>query len=208
MHGDDALSLADWRRRVSAMYQAARDEATHDPEAAWTEWRRSRDELFAAHPQSPVPLVSRLGFAGLTYFAYDPAGRVSAEVRRADPVSIELDVSTGAPVAFTRVGVCAFELDGGARTLDLFWLDGYAGGLFVPFRDATSGGETYGAGRYLVDSAKGADLGTDEDGRLVLDFNFAYNPSCAYDPIWSCPLAPPGNRIDAAVRAGERTPSL
>jgi uncharacterized protein (DUF1684 family) len=208
MDGDEALELADWRRRVSAIYQAARDEAAHDPEAAWTEWRHSRDELFAAHPQSPVPLLSRLGFAGLPYFDYDPAGRVAARVRRADPQSIALDVSSGEPVAFTRVGVCAFDLDGGEHTLDLYWLEGYGGGLFLPFRDGTSGGETYGAGRYLLDTVKGADLGTDEQGRLILDFNFAYNPSCAYDPIWSCPLAPPGNRLDAAVRAGERTPSL
>jgi hypothetical protein len=206
MDGDEALALADWRRRVSAIYQAARDEAPHDPEAACTDWRRARDELFAAHPQSPVPLVERLGFAGLRYFDYDPAGRVSAEVRRTDAQSIELDVSTGEPIAFTRVGACAFDLWGNAHTLDLFWLEGYAGGLFLPFRDRSSGEETYGAGRYLLDTAKGADLGTDERGRLILDFNFAYNPSCAYDPIWSCPLAPPGNRLDAAVRAGERTP--
>ena len=208
MNGEDALALADWRRRVAAIYQVARDEALHDPEAACVEWRRARDQLFAAHPQSPVPLVNRLAFAGLTYFPYDPAARVTAELRPADAEHITLEVSTGEPVGFSRVGVCAFELDGGERTLDLYWLTGYAGGLFLPFRDATSGGETYGAGRYLVDSAKGADLGTDEAGRLVLDFNFAYNPSCAYDPIWSCPLAPPGNRLDAAVRAGERTPSL
>jgi uncharacterized protein (DUF1684 family) len=206
MDGEQALALADWRRQVSAIYQAARDEAAHDPEVAWTDWRRSRDELFAAHPQSPVPLVQRLAFAGLRYFEYDPSGRVSAEMRRTEPQSIELDVSTGDPVAFTRVGACAFELDGAAHTLDLYWLDGYAGGLFLPFRDDTSGTDTYGAGRYLLDTAKGADLGTDERGRLVLDFNFAYNPSCAYDPIWSCPLAPPGNRLDAAVRAGEQTP--
>jgi uncharacterized protein len=208
MDGDQALELADWRRRVSAIYQAARDDATHDPEAAWTEWRRSRDELFAAHPQSPVSLVSRLGFAGLPYFDYDPAGRVTARVQPAAPESVALAVSTGEPVACTRIGVCAFELDGEELALELYWLDGYGGGLFLPFRDATSGRETYGAGRYLLDTVKGADLGTDEQGRLILDFNFAYNPSCAYDPTWSCPLAPPGNRLDTAVRAGERTRSL
>jgi uncharacterized protein len=208
MDGEDALALADWRRQVAAIYQVARDEARHDPEAAWAEWRRSRDQLFAAHPQSPVPLVNRLAFAGLAYFPYDPAARVPADLRPAEAEHITLEVSTGQPIAFTRIGVCAFELDGTERSLDLYWLAGYAGGLFLPFRDTTSGGETYGAGRYLMDSAKGADLGTDEGGRLVLDFNFAYNPSCAYDPVWSCPLAPPGNRLDAAVRAGERTPSL
>jgi uncharacterized protein (DUF1684 family) len=88
-------------------------------------------------------------------------------------------------------------------TLDLYWLDAYGGGLFVPFRDATSGDESYGAGRYVLDTIKGADLGA-RHGRLVLDLNFAYQPSCSYDPRWTCPLAPPANRLDVAVRAGER----
>ena len=87
--------------------------------------------------------------------------------------------------------------------LELYWLEGYGGGLFVPFADATSGRDTYGAGRYLLDTVKGADLGQ-RDGRLVMDFNFAYQPSCAYDPRWTCPLAPPANRLSVAVRAGER----
>jgi uncharacterized protein (DUF1684 family) len=87
--------------------------------------------------------------------------------------------------------------------LDLYWLEGYGGGLFVPFADATSGDETFGAGRYLLDTVKGADLGT-EHGRLVLDFNFSYQPSCAYDSRWACPLAPPANRLDMRVEAGER----
>ena len=82
-------------------------------------------------------------------------------------------------------------------------LDGYGGGVFLSFADATSGTETYGACRYLLDTVKGSDLG-EHGGRLVLDFNFAYNPSCAYDPRWVCPLAPPGNRLAIPVRAGER----
>lgn len=91
-------------------------------------------------------------------------------------------------------------------SLDLFWLDSYGGGLFVPFADATSGKESYGAGRYVLDTIKGADLGT-EDGLLVLDLNFAYQPSCSYDPRWTCPLALPGSRLDVAVHAGERLSS-
>jgi uncharacterized protein (DUF1684 family) len=101
--------------------------------------------------------------------------------------------------------VARFEFDGVERELELYWLDGYGGGLFLPFRDGTSGSETYGAGRYLLDTVKGADLGTDGD-RLVLDFNFAYNPSCAYDPKWVCPLAPYPNRLVTPIRAGERYP--
>jgi uncharacterized protein (DUF1684 family) len=87
--------------------------------------------------------------------------------------------------------------------LELYWLEGYGGGVFLPFRDATAGAETYGAGRYLLDTVKGSDLGM-QDGRLVLDFNFAYNPSCSYDDRWACPLAPPANRLEAVIRAGER----
>ena len=106
-------------------------------------------------------------------------------------------------MAFVRFAVARFALGEAECELELYWLDAYGGGLFVPFADATSGAETYGAGRYLLDTVKGADLGT-EDGRLVLDFNLAYNPSCSYDPRWACPLTPPANRLSVTVRAGEQ----
>ena len=96
-------------------------------------------------------------------------------------------------------------LPDGEASLDVFWMRGYAGGLFLPFLDGTSGTETYGAGRYLLDTAKGADLGGDAaSGTLVLDLNFAFHPSCAFDPRWACPLAPPSNRLAARIEAGER----
>jgi hypothetical protein len=106
-------------------------------------------------------------------------------------------------MAFSRFGLARFVHAGTEMSLELYWLEGYGGGLFVPFADATSGEQTYGAGRYLLDTVKGADLGQ-QDGRLVLDFNFAYPPSCAYDPRWTCPLPPPANRLGVPVRAGER----
>jgi uncharacterized protein (DUF1684 family) len=87
--------------------------------------------------------------------------------------------------------------------LSLFWISGYGGGVFVPFADATSRETTYGGGRYLLDTIKGADLGSTPEGEIILDFNFAYNPSCAYNPRWTCPLAPPENRLPFAVTAGE-----
>ena len=95
-----------------------------------------------------------------------------------------------------------FELYGVACSLALYWLDGYGGGVFVPFGDGTSGESTYPAGRYLLDTVKGADLGS-SGADLVFDFNFAYNPSCAYDPAWTCPLAPPGNTLAIPVKGGE-----
>jgi uncharacterized protein len=208
MDAGDAIALADWRRRVGAMYTAAREAAVRDPAGAWAGWRRERDELFRTHPQSPVPPDRRDGLGPLSYFDHDPGLRVLADVRPVEPRTLRMDVSTGEPVSFTRVGRCEFALASGPAALELFWLEGYGGGLFLPFRDATGGTETYGAGRYLLDTVKGADLGTDDRGRLVLDFNFAYNPSCAYDPRWSCPLAPPANRLPVEIRAGERTPPL
>ncbi len=115
----------------------------------------------------------------------------------------EIATSGEHPYSFTRFARAVFSLHGREEGLDLYWLDGYGGGVYLCFADATSGRESYGAGRYLLDTVKGSDLGT-ETGRLVLDFNFAYNPSCSYDPRWVCPLAPPGNRLSIAVRAGER----
>ena len=90
--------------------------------------------------------------------------------------------------------------------LAVFWIAGYGGGVFVPFADATNGRETYGSGRYLIDTIKGADLGSDGAGNLILDFNFAYNPSCAYAARYVCPLPPPGNRLPQPVRSGEMAP--
>jgi hypothetical protein len=186
---------------VFALYAEVR--AEHDPERGWRHWREVRDELYRAHPQSPLPAEKRAGFDGLPYFDYDPTLRVLGAVEPAERERREIATSGEAPYAFTRFARARFELGGAQQTLDLFWLEGYGGGLFLSFADSTSGTETYGACRYLLDTVKGADLG-ERDGRLVLDFNFAFNPSCAYDPRWVCPLAPPGNRLAVPVRAGER----
>ena len=189
----DELTLLDWKRRVFELYAEVRAEP--EPEQAWRRWRDVRDELFRIHPQSPLP-----GSGPLPYYDYDPALRLLADVEPAPRERREIATSGEEPYAFTRFARARFELG----SLDLFWLEGYGGGVFHSFADATSGTETYGACRYLLDTVKGADLG-ERDGRLVLDFNFAYNPSCAYDPRWVCPLAPPGNRLAAPIRGGERS---
>jgi uncharacterized protein len=197
----DEIELLDWKRRVFALYAAVRAEP--DPARACASWRAGRDELFAAHPQSPLPAARRAAFGGLEYFPFDRAARVTAEVRPAPRERFEFEASAGEPMAFVRFAVARFDLAGAQCELELYWLDAYGGGLFAPFADATSGTETYGAGRYVLDTVKGADLGAG-DGRLVLDFNLAYNPSCSYDPRWACPLTPPANRLSVPVRAGER----
>jgi len=202
----EALDLLDWRRRVFSLYAEVRSKAASDPRAAWRLWRETRDELFRTHPQSPIPAPERAAFAGLVYYEYDPALRVSGTLMGRPAARIEVPASTGEPVAFTSMGACRFELGGAERSVDAYWLDAYGGGVFLPFRDATAGRETYGAGRYLLDTVKGADLGPSGADGLVLDFNFAYNPSCAYDPSWACPLAPAANRLGIEVRGGERMP--
>lgn len=197
----EALELADWRRQVGAMYADVR--AARTPVEGWHLWRERRERLFLEHPQSPLPATDRSPEHAPQYFDYDPALRVLAEVQALPSEDVVLPASQPEEFAATKVGTARFQLHDAERALGVYWLAGYAGGIFVSFRDATSGAETYGAGRYLLDTAKSADLGM-EEGRLVLDFNFAYQPSCSYDPIWSCPLAPRENWLTVDVRAGER----
>jgi uncharacterized protein len=196
----DLLALTDWRRRVFDLYRRVREAPAS--EGAWASWRQGRDALFRTHEASPIPRARRAAHLQTPFFAYEPAARVTAALTEAAPERIEIAGSHGTFGA-TRFAVAGFEFQGARCSLDLFWLEGYGGGLFLPFRDATSGTGSYGAGRYLLDTVKGADLG-EGPGGLVLDFNFAYHPSCVYDPRWACPLAPPGNRLQVAVEAGER----
>jgi uncharacterized protein len=205
----DRLWLADWRRRVAALYAEVRVLSATDPGAALSHWRAVRERLFREHPQSPVPRETRAGFEA-RHFDHDPQLRFEVPLEAAPPpapgaLALELPNSGADTLSFSRVGMVTLPLPEGTRRLSVFWMAGYAGGLFIPFRDATNGTETYGAGRYLVDGAKSADLGGDPaTGSVVLDFNFAFQPSCAFDPRWACPLAPPENRLDVAIRAGER----
>lgn len=195
---DPLLDLLDYRRRVNELYDVVRSLRDRDPRAAHRLWRERRDELFRSHPQSALPESDRAAFRGISYHEYDPAFAFTAAVRPLPRESYDVDTSTGGVIRFVRFG--AVDLPIG--TLAVMWLDEYSGGVFLPFRDATSGKTTYGGGRYLLDTAKGADLGSSGDA-LVLDFNFAYHPSCVYDPKWTCPLAPLSNRLTAAVEAGE-----
>jgi uncharacterized protein (DUF1684 family) len=197
----DVARLLDWRRRVHELYHDVRSDP--DPQQAWEHWRKRRDELFISHAQSPVAPESRAGYPGATYYRYDPRYRVPADMVDAERVDLDISTSRWSTYRFTRFASVRFELDGRRLALECFWLQSYGGGLFLPFGDPTNGTSTYGGGRYLLDTVKGADLG-EHDGRLVLDFNFAYNPSCAYDPRWVCPLAPAGNRLPVPVEAGER----
>jgi uncharacterized protein len=195
-----ALEVADWRRQVFALYASVRESA--DLYAAHDLWRRERDRLFAEHPSTPLLPADREKFTGLPVRPYDPDWRFEVAVTAAPHTRLEVETGTDGVVPFERIGLVDIPSMG---TLDVWRLASYGGGLFVPVKDALAGspGGTYGGGRYLLDTVKGADLGARDDS-LVLDFNFAYNPSCAYDPAWACPLAPPGNVVDVEIPVGER----
>jgi hypothetical protein len=202
-----SLSLLDWRRRVHRLY--ARIRAEPDPPTAHELWRLGRDELLGGHPDTPLLPEQRARFAGAPVAPYDPALRFEVEPDPdVEPRRLEVQTGSDGVVPFERIAVLRLP---GLGDLDVWWLASYGGGVFVPVKDALAGTETYGGGRYLLDTVKGADLGGEIDpatgrGALVVDLNFTYNPSCAYDPAWACPLAQPGNTLAAPVRAGELYP--
>ncbi len=214
------LDLYDYRQRVARM-DAERERALRageDELAVLRRFRGQKDALFANHPQSPLDAEQRERFTGLICFPYNPAMRVEATL---EPVADNEQMSgEGGPdsTPIRRAGLLHFILGDNPAELVVYWIDVYGGGLFLPFRDATCPNESYGGGRYLFDTVKGSDflqmseLGAGREGptwsyprgRIILDFNYAYNPSCAYDARWVCPLAPRENWLAVAVRAGER----
>jgi len=195
------LDLADYRRRVGELYAAVRNEK--DAETGHLLWRTGRDELFRSHPQSPLPPGDPLRDTGLPYWPYDPQLRFELELQPSpQPARLALSTDGDHTTQLTRIGFVELPAPLNA-TLDVWWLEQYAGGLFLPVRDGSAGTGSYGGGRYALDTAKGADLGG-SSRELVLDLNFLYHPSCRYDPEWQCPLAPAGNTFAAPVLAGEK----
>lgn len=200
MPATNELELADWRRSVAELYSSIR--SSPDPRTAHQLWCEGRDRLFRTHPQSPLALGDPLRETGLPYWPYDPALRFSLPLEPAAPRELAVPTDGDGMTRMERIGRVRLPAPFDA-TLDVWWLRQYAGGLFLPVRDGTAGTASYGGGRYLLDTAKGADLGGHDD-LLVVDLNFLYHPSCRYDAAWQCPLAPPGNTIVADIPAGER----
>lgn len=171
------------------------------------EHREEKDEFFAEHRQSPIPHDEREAFEGLSYYEPDPDYRVEATFERLprgeDAETVEMEMTAGEPTEYVRVGRLRFERAGGERTLSAYAPadEPDRASLFVPFRDATSGEATYGAGRYVELEVEG-DL--DDGATVPLDFNLAYHPFCAYNESFACPLPPQENVLDVAIEAGER----
>lgn len=206
----DYLQLYDYRTRVAEMYRARRQATLAGEDAATIlqHFRDSRDKLFANHPQSALDQEQKKHFHRLRYFPYNPSMSVEADVETdVEPLLLNIAMNAEETMTMTTVARLHFTLEDIKVTLSLFWLNIYGGGLFLPFRDTTSPVESYGGGRYLFDTIKGSDFlpvpGPPGDKRILLDFNYAYNPSCAYNDRWVCPLAPIENRLKVSVRAGE-----
>ena len=199
------LQLAEWRSTVAELYASVRAFPLEAREEAWHAWRAGRDALFWNHPLAPLNKAQLAAAGRVDYFDYDPSwrkiGRIDHNIPQEEFV-IELPEGN---MRMTRVAYVHFDHADQTHTLGLYWIEGYGGGLFLPFGDATNNEQTYGGGRYLYDSIKGADLGRIGD-HIILDFNFSYNPSCAYQSMWVCPLAPRENHLPIAVWAGERKP--
>ena len=194
--------LADYRRAVAEQYLIARNHYM-DLEERWKKFRQVRNRLFAKHPQSALSAEQKQTFTELEYFDYDLRYRLLVTIDPdVEPGTLDMELPEEGIIHLLRIGRIHFSLNSQPLTLTLFWIQGYGGGIFLPFRDQTNNHETYGGGRYLLDTIKLADLGR-EEGKLVIDFNYAYNPSCTYNPRWVCPLAPPENWLPAPVRAGE-----
>lgn len=189
------LELLDWQRQVVSLYEGVRAELY--PHVAHAGWTAVRDRLFGEHPCSPI--ADRAAFRGLSVADYAPDWRVTARLEPAPAQRITVLTGSGEEVPFQRAGVLRTPWG----QLDAWQLMSYGSGLWIPVRDVGSGTLSYGGGRYLYDTVKGADLGTTPDGELVLDLNYLYAPSCAHDPRWSCPLPPEGNVLDVEVPVGE-----
>jgi uncharacterized protein len=196
----DELELVGWRREVAELYAAVRQASSAQDGHAL--WRAGRDRLFQEHPQSPLAPDDPLR-GGLSYAAYDPTLRWRLTIQPvADNRRVTVQTAPGESTRLRRLGDIALPPPINA-TIAVWWLEQYGGGLFIPIRDGTAGTTSYGGGRYLIDTTKGADLG-DRDGQLTVDLNFLFNPSCRYDAQWQCPLAPADNVIDSAIHACEQ----
>ncbi len=201
---EDLLNLVDWRRQVTRMYVDVRRAPAAGRVIAWNEWRAARNDLFKRHQQSPLSAGQRARFRSLDYYPYDDAWRIEASIRPdKNSNSYNYELGPDGRLTMKRIGWLVFRIGQKESRLGLFWIEGYGGGLFLPFKDATNAHESYGGGRYLYDTIKGVDLGATSD-QILIDFNYAYNPSCAYHSRWVCPLPPPENSLPFAISAGEK----
>jgi uncharacterized protein (DUF1684 family) len=160
-------------------------------------FRDEKDRFFKLAPQSPLPEQDRPDFTGLSYFEPNEDLVFNVDLEPVEPTDVQISTTTGDERTYRRVATATFNVDGERTTVALY-SSGHES-LFLPFRDATSGTQTYGAGRYI-------DVTPNEDGTANIDFNYAYAPFCAYSDRYSCALPPQENWMSVPIRAGERNP--
>ena len=159
------------------------------------EFRKEKDEFFGSHPQSPLSREQRQGFSGLNYFSENESLQLEVKVDLLnDPQPIQMQTTTGGVQEYVRYGRFKFDVDGQKAELTIYKGDH---GYFLPFVDSLAGEMTYPAGRYLEPEELPGD-------RFLVDFNIAYNPYCAYNEMWSCPITPAENRLKVPIQAGEK----
>lgn len=159
------------------------------------DFRAEKDAMFGGHPQSPLTSDQKKDFQGLSYFPENEALRLEVKVDEFEAKErFEMQTSTGSVQTYEKFGRFKFDVDGEEAELTIYQSQH---GYFLPFVDSLAGKETYPAGRYLEPEPL-------PGGRFFVDFNLAYNPYCAYNEMWSCPITPAENRLKVAVRAGEK----
>ncbi len=162
-----------------------------------TDFRSSKDHFVQHDPQSPLTNDQKTTFGGLKYFDEEPSLKLTLQVQPyPEQDTVEMQTTTGGAASFVRWAKIAFSVDGAPAELTVY-KDASLDTFFLPFADSTSGDETYGAGRYV-------ELEAQPDGTLLVDFNYAYNPYCAYNEAWTCPITPAENRLRVPIRAGEK----
>ena len=203
--GPDAYALAHWRMLINDLYSQIR--SIEDPERAWKLWHKVRTDMFYNHVMSPVSEDRLDHFQEIEVFPYDPSYRFAVRLVEIAHQREGINLGNDGEITLLRVARTSGLEEVLGNELDVFWIEGYGGGIFIPFKDGSSGKETYGGGRYLVDAIKGSDLGLDDANNLILDFNFAYNPSCSMSDKYVCPLAPAQNTFASKILAGEKIPT-
>jgi len=200
--GPPAYQLADWRLQMQSLYAVLR--AFDDPKEAWKLWKARRNELLATHPSSPLSKEKKLAFRGANAFAYNPAFRFEVDVTDEKGQLQFQDLGVDGPVHYQKIGNTVGLASALGKELSVYWMLGYGGGLFIPFRDASADGDTFHTGRILIDALKGADLGLSQNGKLILDFNFSYHPCKLWNGALDYLSVPDENHISCTINAGER----
>ena len=163
-----------------------------------SEFRKAKDDFFKTHPQSPLLPEQKKDFKGLNYFPENPALRFELQLERyPNPERVVMPTSTGSEQAYRKVGQVKFKVKNENASLQVYESEHGTGSYFIPFTDATAPAESYGGGRYLEPEEPHKD-------DLIIDLNLAYNPYCAYNDKWSCPLPPLENRLKVRIEAGEK----